>query len=248
MGLSSEPVRPVTGLHLARASKPAREHAGKGLGGRDGSAVDRGESWRRRLAISCIMNARRDADERIGRRQMKGELHDSLESILPEWEELFRSDPEATPFMSPEWARAWWPSWGSSSRPWTVVVRDSGRLVGLAPFILRRRGPLRILGRPGSHPSQDVLATSELRPAVAEAVVREIVKRRREWDLLAISWFPETSSIQPSMKQAGTAPAGAPYGHLPLARASFQLRRVSGMASAQAQKGPQAPPSPSRRR
>ncbi|HXF01011.1 MAG TPA: GNAT family N-acetyltransferase [Solirubrobacterales bacterium] len=134
---------------------------------------------------------------------MKGELHDSLESILPEWEELFRSDPEATPFMSPEWARAWWPSWGSSSRPWTVVVRDSGRLVGLAPFILRRRGPLRILGRPGSHPSQDILATSELRPAVAEEVVREIVKRRREWDLLAISWFPETSSIQPSMKRQG---------------------------------------------
>ena len=134
---------------------------------------------------------------------MKSELHDSLESVLPEWEELFRSDPEATPFMSPQWARAWWPNWGGSSRPWILVVRDNGRLVGLAPFILRRRGPLRILGRPGSHPSQDVLAASGLRLAVAEAAVAEIVQRRREWDLLAISWFPEASSIEPSMKRRG---------------------------------------------
>jgi CelD/BcsL family acetyltransferase involved in cellulose biosynthesis len=134
---------------------------------------------------------------------MKGELHDSLESILPEWEELFRADPEATPFMSPQWARAWWPTWGGSARAWIVAVRDSGRLVGLAPFILRRRGPLRVLGRPGSHPSQDVLALSELRPGVAEVVATEIVQRRREWDLLAISCFPESSAIEPSMKQRG---------------------------------------------
>jgi len=38
---------------------------------------------------------------------------------------------------------------------------------------------------------------------VAEAVVGEIVKRRREWDLLAISCFPEASSIEPSMKHQG---------------------------------------------
>jgi len=134
---------------------------------------------------------------------MESELHDSLESVLPEWEQLFRADPDATPFMSPQWARAWWPNWGGSTRPWIVVVRDRGRLVGLAPFGLRRRGPLRILGRPGSHPSQDVLAAPGLQPAVAEAVVGEIVKRRKEWDLLAINSFPEASFIEPSMKQQG---------------------------------------------
>jgi CelD/BcsL family acetyltransferase involved in cellulose biosynthesis len=139
--------------------------------------------------------------ERIERRQMKGELHDSLESILPEWEELFRADHEATPFMSPQWARAWWPAWGGSGRPWIVAVRENGQLVGLAPFMLRRRGPLRVLGRPGSHPSQDVLARPRLRPDVAEAVVAEIDQRRREWDLLAISCFPDDSAIERSVRQ-----------------------------------------------
>jgi CelD/BcsL family acetyltransferase involved in cellulose biosynthesis len=134
---------------------------------------------------------------------MKGELHDSLESVLPEWEELFRADPEATPFMSPEWARAWWPTWGGSGRPWIVAVRENGQLVGLAPFILRRRGPLRVLGRPGSHPSQDVLARPRLRPDVAGAVTAEIASRRKEWDLLAISSFPEDSAIERSMRQRG---------------------------------------------
>ncbi|MEK6271340.1 MAG: GNAT family N-acetyltransferase [Actinomycetota bacterium] len=134
---------------------------------------------------------------------MKGELHDSIESVLPEWEELFRADPEATPFMSPQWARAWWRTFGGSGRPWIVAVRENGQLVGLAPFILRRRGPLRVLGRPGSHPSQDVLAPSQLRPDVAEAVAAEIASRRKEWDLMAVSCFPEDSAIERSMRQRG---------------------------------------------
>ena len=134
---------------------------------------------------------------------MKGELHDSLESVLPEWEELFRADPEATPFMSPHGRERGGRAWGGSGRPWIVAVRENGRLVGLAPFILRRRGPLRVLGRPGSHPSQDVLAPPELRPDVAEAVAAEIVLRRKEWDLLAISCFPEDSAIERSMRQRG---------------------------------------------
>ncbi len=134
---------------------------------------------------------------------MKGELHDSLESVLPEWEELFGADLEATPFMSPHWARAWWPTWGGSGRPWIVAVRENGQLVGLAPFILRRRGPLRVLGRPGSHPSQDVLALPELRADVAETVAGAIASRRKEWDLLAISSFPEDSAIERSMRQQG---------------------------------------------
>jgi CelD/BcsL family acetyltransferase involved in cellulose biosynthesis len=134
---------------------------------------------------------------------MKGELHDNIESVLPEWEELFRADPEATPFTSPQWARAWWRTFGGSGRPWIVAVRENGQLVGLAPFILRRRGPLRVLGRPGSHPSQDVLAPSQLRPDVAETVAAEIVSRRKEWDLMAVSCFPEDSAIERSMRQRG---------------------------------------------
>jgi len=132
---------------------------------------------------------------------MKVELHDSLESILPEWEELFRADLHATPFMSPQWARAWWPTWGVSGRPWIIAVRENGRLVGLAPFLLRRRGPLRVLAQPGSHPSRDVLAVPELRADVAETVAAEIVHRRREWDLLATTWFPESSAIERSLRQ-----------------------------------------------
>jgi CelD/BcsL family acetyltransferase involved in cellulose biosynthesis len=134
---------------------------------------------------------------------MKSELHDSLESVLPEWEEVFRSDPEATAFMSPQWARAWWRTWGASDRPWIVAVRENRQLVGLAPFMLRRRGPLRVLGRPGSHPSQDVLARPGLRADVAKAVVAEIAQRRKEWDVLAFSCFPGDSAIGPSLRQRG---------------------------------------------
>jgi CelD/BcsL family acetyltransferase involved in cellulose biosynthesis len=134
---------------------------------------------------------------------MNRELHDTLESILPEWEELYGADPEATPFVSPQWARAWWRTWGGSGRPWIVAVRENRQLVGLAPFILRRRGSFRVLGRPGSHPSQDVLAAPHLRADVAEEVAAELVHRRREWDLLAISSFRQDSATERPMRERG---------------------------------------------
>ena len=40
-----------------------------------------------------------------------------LEPLLPEWEQLFAADDEATPFSSAEWARAWWPHWAGAGTP-----------------------------------------------------------------------------------------------------------------------------------
>ncbi len=71
-----------------------------------------------------------------------------------------RCDDEATPFSSAEWARAWWTHWAGAGTPFIVTVRDSGRLVGLAPLVLARRGPFRVLTELGRPPSNywDVLS------------------------------------------------------------------------------------------
>jgi CelD/BcsL family acetyltransferase involved in cellulose biosynthesis len=134
---------------------------------------------------------------------MKQELHDRIDTVLPAWEELFRSDPEASPFTSPGGARAWTKSWLGSGRPWIIAVREDGQLTGLAPFVISRRGPFRTLSQLGGHPQRDVLALPDARQQAVEAVAAEVVRRRGEWDLLAVNCFPGDSRLVASLLRQG---------------------------------------------
>jgi CelD/BcsL family acetyltransferase involved in cellulose biosynthesis len=61
------------------------------------------------------------------------ECEPQLRDLEPQWWELWRAAPAATPFQSPGWLLAWY----SCFRPGPlrcVAVRDGGRLVALAPF------------------------------------------------------------------------------------------------------------------
>ena len=57
-----------------------------------------------------------------------------LESLRPEWSDLWRRCTRSTPFQSPEWLLAWWRHIFQGGRLWTIAIRDQGRLVGLLPF------------------------------------------------------------------------------------------------------------------
>jgi CelD/BcsL family acetyltransferase involved in cellulose biosynthesis len=129
----------------------------------------------------------------------------SVEPLLAEWEELFAADPGATPFVSPAFARAWWPHWAGSARPWIVVIRDGGRPVGLAPFVLRRRGPFRVLGELGRDPSNywDVLALPGRRPEVLSLVAAEVARRRAEWDALLLGGLGRRSPTADALSEPG---------------------------------------------
>jgi CelD/BcsL family acetyltransferase involved in cellulose biosynthesis len=118
---------------------------------------------------------------------------------------LFDADPDATPFSSPGWAQAWWPLWAGTARPWVVAVRDGPKLVGLAPLVVRRRGPFRVLTELGKEPGNywDILAAPEHREAVASAVVAEIDGRSREWDALVLRALPEDSAIERALGDRG---------------------------------------------
>jgi CelD/BcsL family acetyltransferase involved in cellulose biosynthesis len=57
-----------------------------------------------------------------------------LEELTPSWRTLWRTDPDATPFQSPEWLVPWWHSFGSDLR--TVALFRDGKLIALLPFYL----------------------------------------------------------------------------------------------------------------
>lgn len=137
---------------------------------------------------------------------MRAELHrGSVDLLLPEWDELFQADPEATPFSSAGWARAWWPHWSGSSQPWIVTVRDGDRLVGLAPLVATRRGPFRVLTELGRPPSNywSVIALPAARADVTTAVARAVREHAGEWHALLLGGLPTGSELEGALRAAG---------------------------------------------
>jgi CelD/BcsL family acetyltransferase involved in cellulose biosynthesis len=137
---------------------------------------------------------------------MRAAVHrGALAPLLPEWERLFAADGEATPFSSAQWARAWCPHWGQPGTSFVVTVRDGERLVGLAPLVLARRGPFRVLSELGRPPSNywDLLAEPPVREAVGEIALRELSNHAQEWHALLLGGVREGSATEQAVLSSG---------------------------------------------
>src|ERR1043166_4910620 len=60
-----------------------------------------------------------------------------LEQIAGAWERLWRRDPNATPFQSPQWLLPWWKHFGSGT-PHVIASSSNGEVDALAPLYILR--------------------------------------------------------------------------------------------------------------
>jgi len=60
-----------------------------------------------------------------------------LEALAPEWLELWRRSPNATPFQSPMWLLPWWRHFGSNEL-YAIAVRSGEKLAALVPLYILR--------------------------------------------------------------------------------------------------------------
>jgi CelD/BcsL family acetyltransferase involved in cellulose biosynthesis len=59
---------------------------------------------------------------------------EGLEQLKPEWWELFRRCPRATPFQSPQWLVPWTRHLFRGGAIWALAMRDGEELAGFAPL------------------------------------------------------------------------------------------------------------------
>ncbi len=137
-------------------------------------------------------------------------MSDDLAAVGSGWPELWQSDPAATPFASLEWLTAWDSHWAEGGTPWILLVYEGERLAGAAPFLLRRRGVLRLLNGLGVGVGNywDVIAAPKDREKVVAAVAQDLVKRSSEWDAFFLDKLPEESTTIAAMHKAGLRTEG----------------------------------------
>jgi CelD/BcsL family acetyltransferase involved in cellulose biosynthesis len=105
---------------------------------------------------------------------------EQLEALEPEWLELWRRAPDATPFQSPAWLLPWWRHFGSHELS-VITLRENGRLSGVAPLYVLREDDesLGMLLGTGTSDYLDVVAIGDISPIADEMVRLDC----QTWDL-----------------------------------------------------------------
>jgi CelD/BcsL family acetyltransferase involved in cellulose biosynthesis len=108
---------------------------------------------------------------------------EAFAALAPEWWELWRRIPSATPFQSPAWLIPWWRHFHPGAL-FVMTIRDGERLVGLAPFYLEDGALGRRILPVGISLSDylDVLLDPDYRAAAGQALIEHIAGEGSRWD------------------------------------------------------------------
>jgi len=116
---------------------------------------------------------------------------EGVNAIVPEWESLARQDATEGFFRTPAWFLSWMRNMRPDATPAVIVVRDAGKIVGIAPFCrLKYNAYMWALCLAGEDlvcgEYLDVLAYAEHRVSVLETVWKTINQMQSQWDLIVL--------------------------------------------------------------
>ncbi|MFP5276611.1 MAG: GNAT family N-acetyltransferase [Acidobacteriota bacterium] len=126
-----------------------------------------------------------------------------LEAAIPSWRALWREDPQASPFQSPEWLVPWWRQFGQGDLRAVAIERD-GEWIGFLPFYLYSdsyTGERQLL--PLGVSSSDYL-DGIFSPICSAGQIREalsVLMREPGWDVFYASQLPAHSRLFHAMRQ-----------------------------------------------
>ncbi len=125
------------------------------------------------------------------------------------WERLFARASAQNPFLTWEWAAAWWRHFGAGRKLHLLFIHRDGELIGIAPFYEKEirlgglsRRALSLLGDEAVGSDHlDLLSQQGCEEAVAEAVVQVWLTGRRDFDLIALRHLAELSPHAPRFRR-----------------------------------------------
>ncbi|MGC8834156.1 MAG: GNAT family N-acetyltransferase, partial [Armatimonadota bacterium] len=171
------------------------------------------------------------------------EVIDSIEdipSIRREWEHLVDVSTDATVFQTYQWLYSWFQLLGSG-RPMVLVMKHSGSVRAIAPFVIRRcRGlPFRRVQFAATGPSDylNIIAEDGHREAAWQTALHYLYACRSEWDIVDLQQIPShllparhTASV-PGLHTEITTQSVCPYRPLPESKEKFLLSLSKKMRS-----------------
>lgn len=122
-------------------------------------------------------------------------IQDTLEQLEPAWTALWQRCPEATPFQHPLWLIPWWHHFGQGKILHTLVLRQGGELIGIAPCCILHEKQQRKLMLLGISLSDflDALIAPGYESQAGSAILEHLA--RADWDVCDLQPIPATSPL-----------------------------------------------------
>lgn len=115
--------------------------------------------------------------------------------ISPEqWNELAFESRTSTVFQTYEWHESWWRVFGNENSLLLIsAFGKKGDLLGIAPVMISKKNrALRFIGDDKADYCDIICRKKD--PEAADAIVREIIRQRSEWDSACLRNIPEDSN------------------------------------------------------
>jgi CelD/BcsL family acetyltransferase involved in cellulose biosynthesis len=127
---------------------------------------------------------------------------EELQPLVPQWENLLASIPEASIFNTWDYLAPWWRAFGGGQKLLVVAFYDAtSRLMGLAPLALSAKciagmnvRVVRLMGDGNYSDALDILARPGAEEVVAAGLVGFLAKRTSLWDICELNTLPSRSS------------------------------------------------------
>lgn len=158
---------------------------------------------------------------------------EELQALVPEWIELWCTDPHRTPFQRPEWLLPWWRQFGQPGLR-GVTVRSGARLLALLPLYIYQEPAahirqLLLLGA-GTSDYLDGVYAPECTSAHVLLALR-CLGDDRAWDIAELTQLQPHSPLAQALRELGPGRATARAGEhcsrcpaLPISQLPSKLR------------------------
>ena len=128
---------------------------------------------------------------------------EALRVFAADWNALWREDPCATPFQSPQWLLPWWRQFEQPELR-AISIRQCGACIGFLPFYIYREPKsgerkLLLMGAGTTDYLDGVFASACSTEHVQEAVAR--LRSTEGWDVLRVSQLPAHSKLLRALQQ-----------------------------------------------
>jgi CelD/BcsL family acetyltransferase involved in cellulose biosynthesis len=122
-----------------------------------------------------------------------------LLELIPEWTRLWKSDPQAEVFQTPEWAIAWWHAFGHHHTLCTLVVFSGEEVIGIVPLV-KRDGVIQFLGAPEADYA-DIICADQWAAEVLAIALETLRKSVAGWSECVWQHLSEDSRVMRHYRQ-----------------------------------------------
>lgn len=120
--------------------------------------------------------------------------YDDFVALQGVWENVLKRSRDDTIYLTHEWFRCWWLSYGQGKQLSVILIKDRDDVIGIAPFyavkgLYRRLIPVREVRFCVNEmsPRVNFVAVRDREEVVVRSVLEYLCDRRQSWDILRLS-------------------------------------------------------------